>query len=427
MNSRSERQKLCIKRWIEAKGRGTIEAAVAFGKTTVGTTIIRMLVKKYPYLKVLIVVPTTLLKEQWTKTTDKLGLSLNCDVQVINTVITKDWECDLLIIDELHLILAKTFAKIFTKVKYKKILGLTATLERLDGRHEICKKYCPVCDKVPITECLVNGWISPYKEYLVLINVDDIKEYQDMSKELQEHMEFFNYNLDLMLSCTGSKGYIKCNELRDVMCPAKRVGGKVINDAQRKEVFKQIKYHSIRGVNLITKRKTFINNHPRKVEVARRIIESRVFSKIITFSNNIKMAEAIKMGGKVYSGKDSKKRSTDILNEFKISTNGILHTIKKAISGLNVPDISVAIVIGTDSSKSTAMQKLGRTLRLTDNTKQAEVFYIVIDNSVELGWFQKSHEDQPYTVIDEEGLTAVLNGEEPKPYKHTLKQFTFRF
>lgn len=424
--TRSERQRLCIKRWIEAKGHGTIIASFAFGKTCIATSIIRLMLKKYPDLKTLIVVPTITLKEQWLKNIDDLGLTFNCDVQVINTVITKDWECDLLIIDEIHSVFADTYKQVFTKVKYKKILGLTATLERLDGKHELCKKYCPVCDNVPTTECLINGWISSYKEYLVLIDVDDIEKYQTLSKEFQEHMEFFNYNFDLMKSCTGPKGYIVCDELRNQMCPAKRIGGKIINEQARKDIFKQIKFRSIRGMKLVQERKKFIDNHPKKLELTREIINARPFFKIITFSNSIKMAESIKIG-KVYSGKDTKKHSRSTLDEFKSSTSGVLNTIKKAILGLNVPDISVGIILGTDSSKIKAGQKLGRVLRLDESKEQAEVFNLVINNSIELAWFQKSHENQHYTIIDEEGLRAILNGEEPQPYKHAIQNFTYRF
>lgn len=190
-SSRDIRQELSIKRWIEAKGRGTIVAATGYGKTNVGLMIISKLLDLGSSKKVLIVVPTITLKEQWINHLDNCGLSLECEVQVINTVITRDWTCDLLVIDEIHMTLAPTFKQIFDKVKYKYILGLTATFERLDGQHIICNKYCPVCDTVPITECLINGWVSPYKEYQVLIDVDDIEEYQNWNKDFTKSFEFF--------------------------------------------------------------------------------------------------------------------------------------------------------------------------------------------------------------------------------------------
>lgn len=97
--SRDERQKLCIKKWVEAKGRATIVGATGFGKTRIATNIIGLFIKKYPNIRILIVVPTLLLKEQWAQIIDDLGYTFNCDIQVINTIITKNWKCDLLVID----------------------------------------------------------------------------------------------------------------------------------------------------------------------------------------------------------------------------------------------------------------------------------------------------------------------------------------
>ncbi len=55
---------------------------------------------------------------------------------------------------------------------------------------------------------------------------------------------------------------------------------------------------------------------------------------------------------------------------------------------LDVPGLSVGIIIGTDSSKIKSAQRLGRVIRKEGN-KQAEVFYIVINNTVETKWFVK--------------------------------------
>ena len=73
----------------------------------------------------------------------------------------------------------------------------------------------------------------------------------------------------------------------------------------------------------IQKRKAFINNHPKKLELTRKIIEARPNSKIITFSNNIKMAESIGIGY-VYTGKESKKKNRiDLNNGSVISSTAI--------------------------------------------------------------------------------------------------------
>lgn len=227
---------------------------------------------------------------------------------------------------EIHRTGASELSKVFEKVHYKLILGLTATFERLDGRHELIKKYCPVCDIVPITECLLNNWVSPYKEYLVLVDVDDINTYNEYNKEFTECYEFFNFDFNRIMSLVGKYGHIECARLRDERCP----NG---TEEQRKQIFKTIKFKSQRFMQLMQARKGFINNHPKKIELARRIIEARPNSKIITFSNNVKMAESIGMGGKVYTGKVSKKKSRTTIEEFNQLPVGVLHTVKKADEG----------------------------------------------------------------------------------------------
>ena len=44
MVSRTERQKICIKRWLAAGGQNSIVAATGFGKTRVALTAIEMLI-----------------------------------------------------------------------------------------------------------------------------------------------------------------------------------------------------------------------------------------------------------------------------------------------------------------------------------------------------------------------------------------------
>jgi len=62
-----------------------------------------------------------------------------------------------------------------------------------------------------------------------------------------------------------------------------------------------------------------------------------------------------------------------------------------------------------------------------EGDKQAEIFNIIINDTVESEWFLKSHEGSTYITIDEDGLNAVLNGKEPQPYKKKIKKLTFRF
>lgn len=98
--TRTERQQIAVKKWIAAKGKGTIEGCTGFGKTRIGLITIKALLKKYPQFRVLVVVPTTTLKNQWQTQLDEWGFTFNAEVQVINTVIKHEWSCDYLVIDK---------------------------------------------------------------------------------------------------------------------------------------------------------------------------------------------------------------------------------------------------------------------------------------------------------------------------------------
>lgn len=98
--TRDERQEESVRKWLKAKGKGTIIAATGYGKTKVAIDCFKRVLTKYPHIKALIVVPTDTLKDQWTSILDLQGLSLNSEVQVINTTAKYGGICDLLILDE---------------------------------------------------------------------------------------------------------------------------------------------------------------------------------------------------------------------------------------------------------------------------------------------------------------------------------------
>ena len=63
----------------------------------------------------------------------KVGVA---QVYVINTAVKLEMTTDFLILDEIHRYAADTFRLVFEQIKYKHIMGLTATLEREDGLHD---------------------------------------------------------------------------------------------------------------------------------------------------------------------------------------------------------------------------------------------------------------------------------------------------
>ena len=391
---------------------------ITLPKTRVALNAISIIHKKYPNLRILVVVPTDLLQRQWRAQLEERMLSEVTDVEVINTVIKHEWNCSILVLDEIHRYAADSFKQLFTKVKYRYILGLTATFSRLDGKHELISKYCPIIDVIPLAEALVKGWVSPYTEYEVIIDVPDIEVYDQYQREFNEHFEFFNWDFNLIMSMTGPRGYINQIKYRDELCENK-------DESYKKNILKAIKNHVAGFMRCLQARKKFINNHPKKLEITRKIIEARYNKKIITFSNNVKMAESIGIGS-VYTGRLSKKKGRITIDEFNQQKDGVLNTVAKANEGMDIHGLSVAIILGLDSSQIKATQRTGRVIRFEDN-KNAEIFNIVINHSVETEWFKKSHSRNPYVVIDENKLDKVLKGLPYEPYKKPIQNLMFRF
>ena len=416
---RTTRQKECRRKWVENKCIGTIVGATGFGKTRVGLDCIEMVVNKYPTFRVLVVVPTDALQKQWKEQLDKRGLGLNTDVLVINTAIKANRVYNILVIDEIHRCGAEEFSKVFSKVNFKYILGLTATFERLDGKEILIAKHCPVIDTITLEDALINGWVSPYVEYEVLLDVDNIDEWNAMNKEFTEHYEFFNFDWDLIKAMTGPNGWKNRQAYRDKICPPDA------SASSRKFLLSNITYHAMGFMRIMQSRKKFINEHPKKIEIARKIIEARKDKKIITFSKKVAIAEQIGYGD-VYTGKISKKRGSDMLEHFRNSTVGVLNSCEKVNEGLDVPGLSVAIILGLDSAKLKAVQRVGRVIRYEPG-KQAEIFNLILNNTVETKWFSTAHPDGNFKVINEEGLDKVLRGEEPEEYVKPAAKFVFRF
>lgn len=400
-------------KWISGNGHGTIEAGTGFGKSRVSTNIINWLQKGHPDISIIIVVPTTALQEQWAETLVKQGCNTdNIRILIINTVIKGHYDCDLLIADEAHRYSADTFQEMFNTISYKMILCLTATFERLDGKHRILAKYAPVVDRITIEECLLNGWVSNYKEYAVLIEPADIDVYNDLCKQLTKYYEFFNYDFSLAMSMIGKNGWKNRYNYARSICK---------NAALLKDVQKQVTINAFGLMRVIQARKKYIYDHPEKIRVAEEIIAARPGKKIITFSASVATAE--KFGeGLVYTGKDSRKKNRITLDEFNNLKEGVLHTVKLAEEGVSIDDLSVGIMLGVNSSKTKHTQTRGRIIRYQEG-KEAEFFTLILKDTVELEWWRRSTGTDKVEIVDEENLMHILNHEPYETYKSPLKQF----
>lgn len=335
---RTERQKLGIRRWLDAGGKGTLSWCTGAGKTRATMMAIQLLLKKKPDAQILISVPTEVLKEQWIEELIKFGIFSNCKVVIINTIVKREWEVDLLAIDEAHLTPTESLSRIFDCVNYNFILCLTATLQRLDGKEVLIKQYAPVVDEITIEEAKKNGWVSPYNEYVVLLDVD-LTEYNKMNQTFLGYFSQLNFEFDTAMKCATDS--IFRNKL------AKKLGMKP----------KDLAGIAYGWMSALRGRKAFVQSHPKKFEIAKKILEARKDKKCITFSATIKDAEKIGVGYVLHS-KQSKKLNKEILDKFNSEPTGVLNSSKAVDAGVDVKGLSVGIILSTDSSKIRKTQRI---------------------------------------------------------------------
>ena len=200
------------------------------------------------------------------------------------------------------------------------ILALTATLNRLDGKEILLNKYCPVCDVITLEECIENNWASPYKEYKVMLEVD-LTNYIEAHRAFLDFFSFFNYDFNFAMKCVTDR------EVRAQY--AKVIKNK---NEDEKEVLKKVTANAFGFLVNLKKRKAFVMEHPKKIEITNLIIENRLDKKIVTFSPTIKMAGKIKYGNLLNSGIKKKKRRIT-LAEFILQDTGVLNSNKSINTG----------------------------------------------------------------------------------------------
>lgn len=388
--TRDDRQKLGIQKWIKAGCKGTLQWCTGSGKTRAAIIGIKSFLSKNQDKRIVVIVPTEYLKTQWLLELNKFGLLYEVTVEIINSAIKADTQIDLLILDEAHRVAADTFYTIFSRRKPKLVLGLSATFSRLDGRHELLNRYCPIVDVLSIHEAIENKWLSPYKEYKVLIEVNDIDQYRLYNQQFNETFSFFEYNFETAMKCLTNIIYRRTY--------AKKMGV----GASEMDAIVFTWGRSLRA------RKAFVMDHPKKLEITRRILASRPGSKAITFSATIKQAEKIGGGAVVHSGK-TKKKNRMTMEDFAKLPRGVIHTAKSLDEGADIPGLNLAIILCNTSSQTQKTQRVGRVIRYEEG-KAAEVFTLVIKGTMEEGWYNTSTAGKNYIELSESELDEVLSG-----------------
>ena len=381
-STRTSKQLEIVETWKKAHGMGTVVAATGFGKTRVAIIAIKRFVAIQPKATVVIIVPTLNLKDQWIKELQTHKVNDNCEVVVVNTAYKNTYKCEVLVLDEIHCYGAPQFKKIFKTISYDYILGLTATIERADGKHDILLENCPIIAEVTIDECYKNGWVSPYTVYNLAVPMlpEETAQYAQANNKFKWAAQ--------------TVGGISGDTFRRAQSLLKNRKG------TDKEIGAAATYFSS-----IKKRGDICKNSKAKFNIIEQIISKYSDRKAIIFSDSTAFADELQeiLGETCLSfhSKQSKKVRAEVLKKFKDgrTKQRVISAVKALNAGFDVPDCSLGIVAAGNSRKLDNIQRTGRIIRYVPG-KKAVIINLYAPNTQEVAWLTNRQEGQEVIWIE---------------------------
>ncbi len=374
----SKQRQICSD-WKKAGGVGSLEAVTGFGKTNVAMLLLEEMNKNHPERTGLVVVPTIVLKEQWEKEFKERKIK-NATALVINSAVKEFRDINLLILDEMHRYAAETFQNIFKVVQYNFILGLTATMERQDGKHQLLKARCPIVATVTMKEAKKYGWVSDYRVFALGIELpeDELKAYEKLNKQFGRYFGMFGHDFKLAMSCLSD--------------PNARHRAALERSTPLHTVTEQdVRVDAIRFSRAMHGRKKFINEHVIKLWYAKKVSDKFSKSSMLVFSETTDFADQLAemIGDKAapYHSGMGKKQQREVLKRFKDKRTKlkVLTTARALDEGFNVEGIDFAIICSGNSTARQAIQRIGRSIRFKKG-KQAIVVNLFIKNTQDERW-----------------------------------------
>lgn len=337
--SRSLRQAEALQKWKSKGGRALIILPTGMGKTVTSMRLVEAFRKQRPDFKVVVVVPTLDLKEQWENGWQAYFDNLNhFKCMVINTAAVTKEACDLLVVDEVHTSVASEFVNVYSVISFTYFLGLTGTIERLDGKEGTLLRSFPIADEVKRDEAIANGWLNDYTEYKVMLKFPNRDEYELANAKFLKAFNFFENDFQQAMRCTTDW------KARNAMAKLKRMTSKEVMGA------------AMNFKNALKDRMAMVASHPKKVDVANNIIQLLPEAKGLVFASTIEDTEQI--AGHCFHSKLSAKDRKQALAAFNSIPNGFLASVRALDLGVDVKELNTAIILYGSSSKIQKAQRV---------------------------------------------------------------------
>ena len=347
-------QKEALTAWGRAHGRGMVVLPTGAGKTVVALMTIEAMA-----VTTLVVVPTIDLLHQWHDTIcARFGLEAS-EVGMIGggfrtrrpiTVITYDSaamprrdlsDIGLLVFDEAHHLPSASYRTIATRCQAPFRLGLSATIERSDGRHEDLRLLIgpTVYERQPATLAR-DKHIADYQVKRIYVDLTDEEQarYDQLTSEYSWYLAANRTRL-MMMGCANLFEALIRQSGHD---PAAR-------NALR--AHRESRMLAMNAASKVRKVQDLLDEH--------RDDKVIIFSEWNVLVNDI--ARRLSLPAITYRTASEERR--DILDKFRQHKYSKLVTGRVLNEGVDVPDANVAIVVSGSSTTREYIQRLGRVLR----------------------------------------------------------------
>jgi len=353
-----------IESWKARGQRGIIVLPTGTGKTYVALAVIKEELEQNG--RVAIITPTIVLAEQWqNKVQEYIGYRPglyythekkldSVTIFVVNSAYLNRnllQYFTLIIVDEIHHLSAPTWKQIIHMVSDKRIMGLTAT---------------PEVDTLPIVYrmgvglakqkgALVNVEIKPVYADMTQLERMKYGEIEDAIRDIARKLEIAKHNGDTgYVKILEQKLQIMANKRRQLMSEVTDKAFKVLDIAKTHSNEKIIVFtESIRGAEKIAR---VLNDNG----VSARVIHSQM-----------------------------KKTHRSIMLEQWGKTYRVLVTVRVLDEGIDIPDVSIGIIVASGKTIRQLTQRLGRILRPAPNKTKAIMYVVIAKATYEIAILRK--------------------------------------
>ena len=414
--------------WFAAGRRGTVKVVTGAGKTVVALAIAERLQRSDPDLRVVIVVPTIVLMQQWHETlrrrsnlppgmvgrrggghSDDLGEPRRILIAVLASArkVLPDLvrragvsEHLLFVADECHRVGAPEMSAVL-RTPRSYVLGLSATPERDDDADlmaglsptgQLDQELGGIIYEMTFADAIRAGVLPPFEihHYGLSLTADEARHYQALTRAINDTRR------ELLASSQSAR---KAGGGEQLMAWARRVsarGGGLSGLAAR-------------FVNDVARRKRLLYQAANRTAAARRLVRealaARKDARVILFHESIDEVVAlfellardelpVVMEHSELPG-ELREASLDL---FRNGVAQVIVSARSLIEGFDVPEADLGIIVASSSSPRQRIQSIGRVLRKprgeTGDQKASRVCVLYVRDSVDEAIYERQDWDK---------------------------------